>query len=144
MSQFPPPGPISFETMRQIQEASPFNKSLGIKLIALEDGYCELELPIRPDLLQFHGYVHGAVVGCVADNACAWAAASVAGSVVTGEYKLNLLAPAVGEMLRGKGYVIKSSRRQVVSRSEVFAVNNGEEKIVAAAQATIIPLSEQE
>lgn len=71
-------------------------------------GEAELVIPLRAELLQHHGYAHGAVVGAAADNACAWAAASLAGDVVTSSYTLQLLAPAKGARLRAKG---KSSAR---------------------------------
>ncbi len=134
-------GPVTLEVMKEIIKRSPFNAFLGAEIVALEDGFAELEVPIRKNLTQFHGYVHGAIVGCVADNACAWAAASVMGSVVTAEYKINLLAPALGEKLVGRGRVLKASSRQVVCRSDVFAVQEGREKLVATALATVTPIS---
>jgi acyl-coenzyme A thioesterase PaaI-like protein len=80
---------------------------------------------------------HGAVIGFVADSACAWAAASVAGDIVSSEYKLNLLAPAVGETILGRGYVVKDSARQMVCRADVFALKNGTERLVGTVLATI-------
>ncbi|MFH1138724.1 MAG: PaaI family thioesterase [Pseudomonadota bacterium] len=133
---------VSLETMREILKLSPFNAFLGAEIRALENGFSELVVPLRKDLTQYHGFAHGAVVGAVADVACAWAAASLAGSVVTSEYKLNFLAPAVGDLLLGRGRVIKYSRRQIICRSDVFAVTGGEEKHVAAALATIMPTVE--
>jgi uncharacterized protein (TIGR00369 family) len=132
---------FDLEFMKQITKRSPFAVLLGAEITACRDGYAELELTIRKELTQFHGYAHGAVVGLMADNACAWAAASAVGEVVTAEYKLNFLAPAIGEKLVGKGYVLKASQRQVVCRSDVFAVTGSDEKLVATALATIMPIS---
>ena len=130
---------VSLETMREIIKRSPFNAFLGAQIKSLENGCSELVVPLRKDLTQYHGYAHGAVVGAVADVACAWAAASLAGNVVTAEYKLNFLAPAVGDMLVGRGQVIKFSKRQIICRSDVFVAVGDEEKQVAAALATIMP-----
>ena len=131
---------ITLEEMRDIIQRSPFNRSLGAEVTVLENGRSELVVAIRPDLLQFHGYVHGAIVGCVADNACAWAAASVLGGVVTAEYTLHFMAPAVGEFLIGRGEVVKATRRRAVTRAEIFVRSNGEERLVATAMATIMPV----
>ncbi len=91
-------------------------------------------------MTQHHGFAHGAIVGLMADNACAWAAASVAGDVVTGGYTIDFLHPAQGERLRAQGQVIKPGKRQVVTRADVFAERDGIDPVhVAAAQATIIP-----
>ena len=101
----------------------------------------ELTLALRDDLTQHHGFAHGAVVGLMADNACAWAAASVAGDVVTGSYTINFLAPAKGERLRAKGQVVKSGKRQVIVRAEVWAEGREAVPVLAAiATATIVPV----
>jgi acyl-coenzyme A thioesterase PaaI-like protein len=76
----------------------------------------------------------------VADNACAWAAASVVGDVVTSEYKLHLLAPAIGEKLIGRGRVLKASSRLAVASADVYAVKDGNERHVATMLASIMPV----
>ncbi|GAA2805462.1 PaaI family thioesterase [Saccharopolyspora taberi] len=131
----------TLEMMREeIIPNSPFTAFLGTEISTCADGEAELVVPIRKDLTQHHGFAHGAVVGCVADNACAWAAASVVGDVVTTEYKLHLLAPAVGEKLIGRGRVIKSSSRLVIAAADVFTATGGKEKQVATMLATIMPI----
>lgn len=130
----------TLELMRQVIPKSPFTSFLGTEITECAEGRSELLVPIRPELTQHHGYAHGAVVGAVADNACAWAAASVVGDVVTSEYKLHLLAPAVGETLIGRGRVIKASRRLVTASADVFVTNGDDEKHVATMLATILPV----
>src|SRR3546814_14325157 len=85
-------------------------------------------------MTQHHGFAHGAIVGYMADTVCAWAAASMVGDVVTSEYKLNLLSPAVGERLTAVGSVVKAGSRQVVTRADVFAVKDGERKTVGSGK----------
>jgi uncharacterized protein (TIGR00369 family) len=130
----------TLEIMRQVIPKSPFTAFLGTEITVCADGVAELEVRIRPELTQHHGFAHGAIVGCVADNACAWAAASVVGDVVTAEYKLHLLAPAVGQKLIGRGRVIKASSRLVTASADVYAVNGETEKHVATMLATIMPV----
>ncbi|MEO0499136.1 MAG: PaaI family thioesterase [Pseudomonadota bacterium] len=107
------------------------------------DGYAELTVEVRPELTQHHGYAHGAIVGMVADNACAWSAASVAGDVLTAGYTIQFLAPAKGTRLRGKGWVVKAGRRQIVARAEVWSEDDigGEPVLVASAQGTVMAVS---
>ncbi|MGB3721867.1 MAG: PaaI family thioesterase [Pacificimonas sp.] len=111
--------------------------------VEIWDGYAELTVEIRPELTQHHGYAHGAIVGMVADNACAWAAASVAGDVLTAGYAINFLAPAKGQRLRGKGWVIKPGKRQIVCRAEVWSEDDDGSKpvLVASAQGTVMAVS---
>jgi uncharacterized protein (TIGR00369 family) len=120
---------------------SGFSNWLGVEPTTCWQGESELTLTMRAELTQHHGFAHGAIVGLMADNACAWAAASVAGDVVTGSYTINFVAPARGERLRATGTVLKAGRRQVIVRADVWAENDGAEPmLVAVAQATIVPV----
>ncbi|WP_416226690.1 PaaI family thioesterase [Qipengyuania sp. ASV99] len=119
---------------------SGFSNWLDVEPILVWEGKSELLLVLRSDMTQHHGFAHGAIVGLMADNACAWAGASVAGDVVTGGYTINFLRPAKGERLRARGEVVKPGKRQVIVRGDVWAESAGSAPVhVAVAQATIIP-----
>lgn len=120
-------------------EGSGFTRFAGIEPVRVWAGESELTLVLRDDLTQHHGYAHGAIVGLMADNACAWAAASVMGDVVTGSYTIHFLAPAKGARLRAKGQVVKPGKRQTIVRAEVWAESDMA-VLVAIAQAAIIPV----
>jgi uncharacterized protein (TIGR00369 family) len=132
-----PKSQLSRAAMEQAIAMSPFTNWVGTRLLDFDPGRVRISAAIRKEMTQHHGFAHGAIVGYMADTVCAWAAASVVGDVVTAEYKLNLLAPAVGEELMAVGEVVKAGGRQVVTRADVFAVKDGAEKIVATALATI-------
>lgn len=131
----------SLEYMRQIAVArSGFTSWLEVEPLKVWQGEAELLLELRPEMTQHHGFAHGAIVGLMADNACAWAGASVLGDVVTGNYTINFLSPARGTHLRSRATVVKAGKRQAVVRAEVWAEAAGTDPILAAiAQATIIP-----
>lgn len=131
----------SIEYMKRVAVAkSGFSSWLAVEPLKVWQGESELLLELRPEMTQHHGFAHGAIVGLMADNACAWAGASVVGDVVTGSYTINFLRPAKGERLRAKGEVIKPGKRQVVVGADVWAEANGADPVhVATAQATIIP-----
>jgi uncharacterized protein (TIGR00369 family) len=100
----------------------------------------EILVNLRPEMNQHHGFAHGAIVGLMADNACAWAASSAVGDVVTGSYTINFLAPAQGARLRLKGSVGKAGRRQVVVRADVWCESDDAAPVlVTVAQGTIVP-----
>jgi len=120
---------------------SGFSSWLAVEPVKIWEGESELTLAVRPEMTQHHGFAHGAIVGLMADNACAWAAASVAGDVVTGSYTINFLSPATGSSLRSKGKVIRAGKRQVVVQAEVWSETEGDApKLVAVAQATVMPV----
>ncbi|MBV7258885.1 PaaI family thioesterase [Erythrobacter crassostreae] len=119
---------------------SGFSSFLQLEPVRCWEGEAEIEMEVRPEMTQHHGFAHGAIVGLMADNACAWAASSAVGDVVTGNYTINFLAPAKGAKLRSKGSVVKAGKRQVVVRADVWSEDEGSDPVlVAVAQATIVP-----
>lgn len=128
---------VSRERLEEFIAITPFATLVGARLEDFQTGRVALSIPLRKDLTQHHGFAHGAVVSFMADSAMSWSAASVVGDVVTAEYKINLLAPAVGDRLVARGEVVKASARQAVARADVFAVKDGREKLIATALATI-------
>ena len=87
-------------------KTSGFTQILAATPVRCWQGESELVIELAPHLTQHHGFAHGGVIGAAADNACAWAAASVAGDVVTSSYTLHFLGPALGERLRATGFIV--------------------------------------
>ena len=107
----------------------------------VEPGRTEIHLPHWSGVEQQHGYVHGGVVGMIADSAAGYAAMTTvpaSASVLTVEYKMNLLAPADGDTLIARGAVVRAGRTLVVTQAEVFAVKGGKETLCALMQQTIM------
>lgn len=122
-----------------------FMDLLGAELVELRPGYCEIEVPFQESLTQQHGFFHAGVVSTVADNVAGYAGFSLmepASSVLTVEFKLNLLAPGKGELLIGRGQVLKSGRTLTICRSDIYVVQNGHETLCAAGQSTLIQLKD--
>ncbi|NWG88175.1 MAG: PaaI family thioesterase [Hydrogenophilaceae bacterium] len=114
---------------------------IGATMTAVEPGRCIIELPVRGDLTQQHGFVHGGIVGMIADSAGGYAAFTLMpadSSVLTVEYKINMLAPAKGERLVAVGSVLKPGRTLSIVRADVFAIDAGGEKLIAAMQQTLM------
>jgi len=120
---------------------------IGATLELVEHGRTEIHLPHAPELEQQHGFIHGGVVGMIADSAAGYAAMSVAAadaSVLTVEYKMNLLAPAAGDRLVARGSVVRAGRTLVVTRAEVFAIKDGRDALCALMQQTIMVMHGKE
>jgi len=120
-----------------------FMKKLGVELCALGHGSCELSVPFDETLTQQHGFFHAGVAATLADNAAGYAGYSVmpeASTVLTTEFKINLLAPARGEAMRARAEVIKPGRTLVIVRSDVYCSADGEETHVATALVTTMCL----
>jgi uncharacterized protein (TIGR00369 family) len=96
---------------------------IGATLTVVEPGYVEIALSFRDELTQQKGYIHGGILGMIADSACGYSAFSLMPadcSIVTVEYKMNILTPARGSLV-AKGQVVKPGRTLTVARAEVYA-----------------------
>jgi uncharacterized protein (TIGR00369 family) len=121
-------------------------QTIGAVLETVAAGRAEISLPFRSDLTQQHGYLHAGVVATIADSACGYAAYSLMpadASVLTVEYKINLLAPAVGDRFIARATVIRPGRALTVVQADVFASVQGEERRTATMLATIIAVRDR-
>jgi uncharacterized protein (TIGR00369 family) len=96
---------------------------IGASLVSVAAGEVEVVLPYREDLTQQKGFIHGGILGMIADTACGYAAFSLmpaGGSLVTVEYKMNILTPGRGALV-ARARVIRPGRTLTVARAEVYA-----------------------
>ena len=117
---------------------------IGAELVRVEPGLVEIALAFRPELSQQHGYFHGGIVGMIADSAGGYAAFSLMpedSSVLTVEYKINLLAPAHGERLIARGRVTKPGRTLTVSQVDVAVIRGGQETLCATSLQTLMTMA---
>jgi uncharacterized protein (TIGR00369 family) len=119
---------------------------IGATLTHLAPGQCEITLPHRPELTQQHGYLHGGIMGTIGDTAAGYAAYTLMAhdaSVLTVEYKMNIMAPGDGERFIARGEVIRAGRSLVVARADVFAVKAGRETHCASLLQTLMTMHER-
>jgi uncharacterized protein (TIGR00369 family) len=134
--------------MNQIQDrvAASFNlqgmmATLGAQLVLVADGVVHIELPYSKHLSQQRGYVHAGAITSIVDSACGYAALTRAPpecDVVTAEFKINLLRPAIGDRFLAVGKVQNSGKLLTVCTGEVQAFSGSSCKVVAIMQATIV------
>lgn len=129
---------LDLDLARQVLAAQPFAQLVGTEIAAFGDGAATLIIPIRPELGQQFGFVHGGVVSYAADNALTFAAGTVLGAnVLTGGFTITYLRPAAGTRLRAEATVTGSTRRQAVVSCEIYAESAQAEPVLCAvAQGT--------
>ncbi|MCY1216279.1 hypothetical protein D9M72_281510 [compost metagenome] len=127
---------------RGVLAAQPFSVLIGAELHALAPGHAELQLPLGAQLKQQHGFAHGGIVSYMADNALTFAGGSALRvPVVTSEFKINYVRPAIGQRLIARARAVHTGSSQAVCTCEVVAVaDDGTEKLCALAQGTIAKL----
>jgi uncharacterized protein (TIGR00369 family) len=137
--------PVDVHYRARVQESFSRQKAMaliGASLSAVEAGRVEIALPYRDELTQQKGFVHGGIIGMIADTACGYAAFSLmpaGGSLVTVEYKMNILTPARSSLV-ARGEVIRPGRTLTIARAEVYAEDG---KHVATMQQTLMALPER-
>jgi uncharacterized protein (TIGR00369 family) len=140
---FEAPDPAFAARVRASFERQRIMALIGAELSRIEPGLCEITLPFKDELCQQHGFFHGGVVGTIADSAGGYAGFSLMpkdASVLTVEYKLNLVAPADGDRLTARGRVIKPGRTLVISRADVTVHKNGRETLCATLLQTLMTM----
>ena len=141
MKDFEAKDPDFAERVRKSFDAQGIMDHIGATLTLIEPGVCEIELPYSDAVSQQHGFFHGGVIGTIADSAGGYAAFGLMDAedgILTVEYKLNLMAPADGDLLVARGQVVRAGRTLTVARAEVGVVKNGVEVACAAMQQTLM------
>ena len=141
---FTTPDPDYEERIRASFKRQMFMDFIGATLVNVRPGYCEIHLPYKKELPQQHGFFHAGVIGTLADNASGYAAYTLMpadSSILTVEYKLNLLAPGSGDLLISRGQVVKQGRTLTVCRSDLVVMQDGQEKLCAIATVTLMQLA---
>lgn len=141
---FQPANPAYETRVRDSFGRQPFMALIGARITGLAPGFCEITVDYRPELTQQHGFVHGGVLASVADSAGGYAAFSLMpadASVLTVEFKLNLLRPGRGAAMIARGRVLKPGRTLSIVQADVFARGGGGEEQVVSSLQTLMCLA---
>ena len=144
MTTFNPQDPAWKQKIQDSFDRQGFMVHLQARVVASEPGQVILEAPFRPEFTQQHGFFHAGVTSSLADTAGGYAAYSLYpadSSVLTVEFKINLLAPAKGEKLKAVGTVIKPGRTLTICELKVYAIEGTRETLCAVGQQTLICLA---
>ncbi len=115
--------------------------TLGATLDKVLPGLVEIALRPRSGISQQHGFVHAGALSAIADSAAGYAALSLmppGTGVLSAEYKINFVAPAIGDRIVARGSVVKAGRTLTLAQAEVFAESGGQEKLIALLTATMV------
>lgn len=143
MSDFKPTDPDFERKVSDSFSRQGLLRTLGARLAAVRPGYCEILVDFDERLTQQHGFFHAGVSGAIADTAMGYAGFTLMppdSTVLSVEYKINLVAPADGERLVTRARVVRSGRTLKVCTAEVVAIKGGQETLCAVAQSTMMCL----
>jgi uncharacterized protein (TIGR00369 family) len=124
--------------IRSINASAAFNRWTGIEVVSADAGQAELAMPWRDEFGQYSGFLHAGMVGALIDTACGFAAATLVGRVLASHYSVNCLRPAVGQRFVARARVVKPGKSQVFTACELFAQDDGGEKLVATGETLLM------
>lgn len=142
-ARFPPHDPQWNEKVRASFARQGVMGLIGAELADVWPGGCEIRLPWRADLTQQHGFFHAGVTSTIVDSAAGYAGFSLMApntSVLSVEFKINLLAPADGELLIATGEVVKPGKNLVITRGDAWVVKHGKTTHCAMMQQTLMTM----
>ncbi|KRC19648.1 PaaI family thioesterase [Acidovorax sp. Root219] len=119
-------------------------QTLGARLARIKPGAVDIEFDWAASLTQQHGFLHAGMVATALDSACGYAGFTLMGddaSVLTIEFKINLLAPAQGERFRVEGRVLKPGRTITVTEGRAYALGAQGDKLVATMGCTLMAVT---
>ena len=122
-----------------------FMNYLGAQIEEVVAGSVSISVPFSDQLSQQHGFFHGGLIGTIADNTGGYSAFTLMAetdSVLTVEFKINIVAPAKGELLVAKGRVIRPGRTLTVCQSDVYVEQNGTSKLCATMVGTFMTMKD--
>ena len=119
-----------------------FMKTIGAQLDLVDDGKVIISAKLKEDMMQQHGFGHAGVTFSIGDSAAGYAALTKMGEhqeVLTSEMKIHLLSPADGKVLKAVGSVLKTGKRLIVVKSDIYLIKDEKEKMVATMLGTMVP-----
>jgi len=140
---FLPANPDFEARVRDSFGRQPFMAHIGARITKLGPGFCEITLPRRQELTQQHGFVHGGALATIADSAAGYAAFSLMpaeATVLTVEYKLNIVRPGEGDAMIARGRVVKPGRTLFVVQADVYAKKGDTEELTLTSLQTLMRL----
>lgn len=125
--------------IRTLFAMQPAMKLIGAELTRIQPGMVEIELEFDPKLTQQHGFLHAGIISGALDSACTHAAYSLIGddaSILTIEFKVNLMSPGRGERFLFRGEVTKPGTNIIVADGRAYAIGDAPAKLIASMTGT--------
>ena len=141
MDEFRVSNPDFIQTVKKSFSKQGLMRHLGAIIDMIEPGHVSITMPFSDDLTQQHDYYHAGSLTSIVDSACGYAALTLMPpntEVLTIEFKVNFVSPAIGDRVVAHGRVVKPGSTITVCQGEVVAIQDGGEKICALMQATML------
>lgn len=135
------------ERVRRSFDRQAAMRTIGAELMRVEQAMVEIEMPFDAKLTQQHGFLHAGIISAALDSACGYAAYTVIApeaSILTIEFKINLLSPGRGERFLFRGEITKPGSTIIVADGRAYALNDGPAKLIASMTGSMMVIRGRE
>lgn len=135
------------ERVAKSYERQQFMRTLGAELTRVEHAMVEIEMPFDAKLTQQHGFLHAGVISAALDAACGYAAYTVIdpqASILTIEFKVNLMSPGRGDRFLFRGEITKPGSTIIVADGRAYALSTGPAKLIASMSGSMMVIRGRE
>lgn len=122
-------------------------QTIGAELTQIGHKMVEIELSFHDKLTQQHGFLHAGVISAALDTACSYAAYTVIAndaSLLTIEFKVNMMSPGRGERFLFRGEITKPGSTIIVADGRGYAIGDGPAKLIASMTSTLMVIRGRE
>ena len=130
------------DRIRANAEQSKFNAWLGFEISDASPGDVTLQLRWREEFGQYMGFLHAGIVAALIDNACGYAAGTLAGRVLTSQFSVRCLRPAIAATFVVRGRVVKPGKQQIFTTAELTGLDADPSKPFAIGDAMLVPVAD--
>jgi uncharacterized protein (TIGR00369 family) len=123
---------IAFE----VAQNTPYLQHLGIELVEIEVGRAVMKMPMKEELRQPYGLLHGGATASLIDTATAFAVVSATSreeKATTVDLTVHYLRPVINETTICTATIVRAGKRLITVSAEVY---NDQGKLIATALST--------
>lgn len=129
------------ETAEYMLRKDFFSQWLGIEFIEIKDNYCLIKMPVKPEMINGLGTVHGGVTFAFADSALAFSSNNSGDAAVALNCYINFTKAAKnGDVLTAESIQLTDTRKTAVYD---ITIKNQNDEVVAGFRGTVYKIGKK-
>ncbi|ROI13416.1 hydroxyphenylacetyl-CoA thioesterase PaaI [Epilithonimonas hominis] len=129
------------ETAEYMFEKDSFSQWLGIELTEIKDNYCVIKMPVKPEMINGLGTVHGGVTFAFADSALAFSSNNSGEAAVALNCYINFTKAAKkGDVLTAESILLNDTRKTAIYD---ITIKNQNDEVVAGFRGTVYKIGKK-
>jgi acyl-CoA thioesterase len=129
------------ETAEYMFEKDLFSQWLGIELTEIKDNYCLIKMPVKSEMINGLGTVHGGVTFAFADSALAFSSNNSGEAAVALNCYINFTKAAKnGDVLTAESILLNDTRKTAIYD---ITIKNQNDEVIAGFRGTVYKIGKK-